>query len=192
MKLKSTSLITVLALAASVLLAQAQAPNNPDPNAPRDPNRDRSRGYEEFRQKMAERLKTSLKVSDDEWSVIQPLIDKVTAKQRDASSSRYGGGGPTRGPGGSPGGGNPPTASGGGGGSNDPSRPERAGSAEREALRAALENESSSPETLKAKLAAVREVHAKSVAELASAREDLRKVLTVRQEATLVSYGILE
>jgi hypothetical protein len=55
-----------------------------------------------------------------------------------------------------------------------------------------LESESTSPETLKAKLAAVREIHAKATTELAAAREDLKKVLTVRQEALLVSYGILE
>ncbi len=193
MKLKSTSLITVLALTASTLLAQAQAPTNPDSNRPG--GGDRSRGYEEFRQKMAERLKTSLKVSDEEWAVIQPLIDKVTTKQRDAGGSRVGGGGPPRGgsggPGGSGGGGGGPQPSS-GGGSSDPSRPERAGSAEREALRAALENEGTSPETLKAKLTAVREVRKKSAAELTEAREDLRKVLTVRQEALLVSYGILE
>ena len=59
-------------------------------------------------------------------------------------------------------------------------------------MRAALENEGTSPETLKAKLTAVREVRKKSTAELADAREELRKVLTVRQEAMLVSYGILE
>lgn len=191
MKLKSTSLITALALTATALLAQGQAPapNSNDPNAQR--GGDRSRNYEEFKQKMAERLKTSLKVSDDEWGIIQPLIEKVTTKQRDAGGSRYGGGGPPRGsggaPGGAPGGGTPPST-----GSSDPSRPERAGTAEREALRTALENESTSPETLKAKLAVVREIRAKATAELTTAREDLKKVLTVRQEALLVSYGILE
>jgi hypothetical protein len=182
MKLKLTSLIAVLALTTPALFAQAPTPgsSNNDPNRSRS---DRPRSYEDFRKMMSERLKTALKVSDEEWSVIQPLIEKVTTKQRDAGGSRFGGG-PSRGPGG-PGGSSS-------GGSSDPTRPERAGMAEREALRVALENESSSPETLKAKLAAVREIHAKSVAELAAAREDLKKVLTVRQEALLVSYGILE
>ena len=185
MKLKSTSLLTALALTATAFLAQGQ-----DPNA--DPNRQRGggpRNYEDFRKMMSDRLKAALKVSDDEWGVIQPLLDKVTTKQRDAGSSRYSGS--SRGAGGPPGGGTPPGGST-SGGSSDPTRPDRAGTAEREALRVALENESTSPETLKAKLAAVREIHAKSVAELAAAREDLKKVLTVRQEATLVSYGILE
>lgn len=188
MKLKSTSLIAALTLSATALLAQGQAPAAPNT----DSNRQRGGGRgnpEDFRKMMADRLKTALKVSDEEWGVIQPLIEKVTTKQRDAGGSRFGGGGFQRGGGGTPGAGNAPTASTGGG---DATRPERAGTAEREALRTALENESTSPETLKAKLAAVREVHAKAVSELASAREELKKVLTVRQEATLVSYGILE
>jgi hypothetical protein len=189
MKIKTTSLAALFALTATALVAQGQAPapGNNDPN--RDRGGDRSRNFEEFRQRMSERLKTSLKVSDEEWGVIQPLIERVTTKQRDASGSRFGGGssrGPG-GPGGSPGGSPQPSS-----GGSDPNRPERAGSAEREALRIALENESTSPETLKAKLAAVRDVRAKSAGELAAAREDLKKVLTVRQEALLVSYGILE
>jgi len=77
---------------------------------------------------------------------------------------------------------------------SDPTRPRaRRATAEREALRTALENEGTSPETLKAKLAAVRgdpqEVGRRNSR---AAREDLQKVLTVRQEALLVSYGILE
>ena len=185
MKLKSTSILTALALAATAFLAHGQDANNNDPNRQR--GGDRSRNPEDFRKMMAERMKTQLKVSDEEWGVIQPLIEKVMSKQRDAGGSRFGGG-PSRGPGGSPGGGTPPAP----GGSSDSNRSERAGTAEREALRAALENESTSPETLKAKLAAVREIRAKATAELAAAREDLKKVLTVRQEALLVSYGILE
>jgi len=44
----------------------------------------------------------------------------------------------------------------------------------------------------KAKLEAVRAAHKKAAAELEQAREDLRKVLTLRQEAALVMVGILE
>jgi hypothetical protein len=133
---------------------------------------------------MNERLKASLKVTDDEWAAIQPLIEKVQAKQRDAMGGRFGGFG--RGPGG-PGG--PGGAGGGGGGGDQPARP---GAAESDALRKALESESTSSDDLKAKLNAVREQRKKSASELASAREDLRKVLTVRQEAALVAAGILE
>ena len=190
MKLHTTSILTALALSATALLAQGQAPapNNNDPNRQRGGNRG---NFEDFRKMMADRLKTSLKVSDEEWGVIQPLIEKVQAKQRDAGGGRFGGGGPGRGRGGdNAGGGNAPTTGSTGGG--DASRPERAGTAEREALRTAVETEGTSPETIKAKLAAVREVQAKSAAELAAAREELKKVLTIRQEAALVNFGILE
>jgi outer membrane murein-binding lipoprotein Lpp len=172
------SILTALALFASVHFVHAQAPA-----APGASNSNRGRGnFEEFRKKMAERLKESLKVSDEEWAVIQPLIEKVTTKQREAMGGR-GFGGASRG---GDRGGNPPAT---GGSSTDPAR---AGSAERDALRSAVEDENTSAAELKAKLTAVREQRKKATAELAEAREELRKVLTVRQEAALVSYGILE
>ncbi len=136
--------------------------------------------FEEIRQRMNERLKTSLKVSDEEWSVIQPLIEKVQAKQRESAGGRFGGFGGRGGRG---------SRGGESAGNEQSSRP---GAAESQALRTALENENTSADELKAKLAAVRESRKKSQAELEAAREDLRKVLTVRQEAALVSMGILE
>jgi Spy/CpxP family protein refolding chaperone len=185
MKTTPTILLTTLALAASTILATAQNAPNPDPNA--RPDRGGRGNPEDFRQRMNERLKSSLKVTDDEWAAIQPLIEKVQAKQREAMGGRFGGFG-GRGPGGDrgPGGGGP---GGGGPGGDQSARP---GAAESDALRKSLENESTSPEELKTKLSAVREQRKKSAAELAAAREDLRKVLTVRQEAALVAAGILE
>jgi Spy/CpxP family protein refolding chaperone len=184
MKTKSNLFLTTLALAASATLAYAQAPQTPQPNDPNRPGGDRTRNFEEFRQRMAERLKTSLKVTDDEWAVIQPLIEKVTTKQREAGGGRgFGGprGSDQRG-----------GAAGSPGGAPSPGGERSSGSPERDALRTALENESASPEELKAKLTALRESKKKATAELEAVREDLKKVLTVRQEATLVSYGILE
>jgi hypothetical protein len=183
--LKLTALAAALAAAVSfhpTLMAQdAPKPDAPKSDAPK-PERggDRRGGTpEEFRQRMAERLKESLKATDEEWTVIQPLLDKVTTKQREAGGSRFGG----FGGGGRRGGGDAPS-----GGEQAP----RPGQAESTALRTALENEATSADDLKAKMAALREFRKKSAAELATAREDLRKVLTVRQEATLVSAGILE
>ena len=66
MKIKSHILLPALALMASAVVASAQ--DRPSP--------------EEFRARMEERLKTSLKVSDDEWKVLQPLIEKVGEKLR--------------------------------------------------------------------------------------------------------------
>jgi Spy/CpxP family protein refolding chaperone len=142
---------------------------------------------EEFLKRMNDRLKTSLKATDEEWTIIQPLLEKVTTKQREAAGSRFGGmrGGPG-GPGGGRGGNN-----GGNNGGGDQG-PRSAGSLASESLRTALENDAVTPAEIKAKLAAVREARKKAAAELAAAREELSKVLSVRQEAALVSNGILE
>ncbi len=169
MKITSKTILASAFLVAAGLFANAQ-----DNNAPGG-----GRGNfnpEEFRARMAERLKTSLKVTDDEWTVLQPLIEKVTTKQRESMAGRFGGFG-GRGSG----------DRGGNGGGGD-----RGGSAESQALREALEKDSTTPEDLKAKLNAVRESRKKATIELAAAREDLKKVVSVRQEAVLFSMGILE
>lgn len=179
--MKSTSklLLTALALSATAVLANAQENENPG----RQRGGDRGNfNPEEFRQRMADRLKTSLKITDEEWTVISPLIEKVQTAQREATAGRFGGfgGGGGRGGDAGPGGGNR-------GGDTT-----RAGAAESQALRTALESESTSPEDLKSKLNALREVRKKGASDLAAARADLQKVVTVRQEAVLVSMGILE
>ena len=175
MKIKSQILLSALALAASAVVATAQDANNQ--NQPdRGERGDRRGNPEEFRQRMADRLKGALKVSDEEWKVLQPMIEKVSAKQREAMGGRFGGGR------GGPGGGDQGGRSDRGGG----------GSPESQALRTALDNESTPPAELKTKLEALRASRSKAAAELAAAREELRKVVSVRQEAVLVSMGMLE
>ena len=177
MKINSNLILPALALMASAVIATAQDNNNPPPG-PGGGGRGNF-NPEEFRTRMEERVKTSLKVTDDEWKVLQPLIEKVQTKQRDSMMGRFGGFGGGRGPGGGgPGGGGP-------GG-------DRPGSAESQALRTALDGESTSADDIKAKLAAVRDQRKKAAAELTAARADLQKVVTVRQEAVLVSMGVLE
>ena len=185
MKMKPTILLSALALAASTLLATAQDTAAPK-DAPKDagannPGGGRQRGGtpEEFMKRMSDALKTSLKVTDEEWTVLKPLIEKAQTAQREAGAGRgFGGrGGPGRG--GDNAGGTPPADT-------------RPGAAESAALRTAIESDSTSADDLKAKLAAVRAVRKKGAADLAVAREELKKVVTVRQEAVLVSMGILE
>lgn len=168
------------------------APPAPEPNGGGGGGR-RGGTPEQFRQRMIERLKTSLKASDEEMTVIQPLVEKVFAKQREAAAgNRFGGGGggprPPRGggdrpPGESPDGAGPERRNWRGGGGETP---------EAQALRDALDKDGTPPSEITAKLTALREQRKKAAAELASAREDLRKVLTVRQEAVLVQTGLLE
>lgn len=137
---------------------------------------------EQFRQRMNDYLKTALKVSDEEWAVILPLLEKVQNKQRESMGGRLSMAGIRRG--GQGGQGGPGGAA---------ARPfGRSSSPEADALKAALENEAAAPADIKAKLEALRESRKKSAAELEQAREELRKVLTQRQEATLVLSGILD
>jgi len=187
--MKMTQLTSAIASLAFALLfpvpcSLAQEPTpapsaTPAANSPADPARPPGDRMEQFRQRMNEFLKTSLKVSDEEWAVILPLLEKVQSKQREALTGRFSAlGGGRRG--------------GDRGGQPGANRPDRPVSAETDALKAALESESTSPADIKAKLEAVRAARKKAEAELDQAREDLRKVLTQRQEATLVMVGILE
>jgi hypothetical protein len=175
-------------LAATVLtcisIANAQ---DATPAAGNGGNRRGNFNPEEFRQRMDDRLKTALKVTDDEWAVIKPLVDKVNTV-RASGGGGFGGRGGGRGPGGGTAGGAAPAA-------GQPAAPgggNRGGSPESQALRAALDSESSTPDDIKAKLAAVRDARKKNAAALDAARTDLRKVLTLRQEAVLVSMGMLD
>jgi len=128
----------------------------------------------QFRQQRLDRLKEQLGPTDDEWKVLQPKIEKVM----DAQQAGFGGFGGRRGGGG-----------GGGGADNTPQTPIAKASSE---LRTLLENKDASADDIKAKLAALREARAKSRTELEDARKALKEVLTQRQEAVLVTNGMLE
>jgi len=161
---------------------------------------DRASRMAEFRQRMDDRLKTALKATDDEWTVIQPLLDKVNEAQMATMAGRFGGmrrmfgggrGGRNGGNGGTAPGGSPaasPAADNGGnrgfrGGQSSP---------EAEALQTALDSDGTSTDDIKAKLQALRDTRKKAEANLEEARENLKKVLTLRQEATLVEMGLLD
>ena len=58
-------------------------------------------------------------------------------------------------------------------------------------LETTLENESASADTIKEQLTALRAARVKAQQELAAAQQDLRQILTVRQEAVLVLNGLL-
>ena len=134
----------------------------------------------EFQKRMMERVREQLEVkSDDEWKVIEPRVAKVMEARRDAS---MGGGFGGRG-------GRPPGGGGDqGGGGRSPFGGEP--SPEAEALRKAVEAKAPAEE-IKAKLAKFREVKKVNEANLAKAQDELKKVLSLRQEATAVMSGLL-
>lgn len=156
---------------------------------------ERQRGnfnLDEMRARMAERMRELLDVkNDDEWKLIQARLEKVQEAQREVRSlsgnmgllfSRGGeqggqGGGDNNrgrgpgGPGGSPFGGTPNPDS--------------------EAFSKAVQNKAPTEE-LKQRMARVREARKNAEAKYEKSADDLRQVLTVRQEATLVAIGLLK
>jgi hypothetical protein len=147
--------------------------------------------FEEFRQRMMDNYRERLEIKgDDEWKAIQPLIEKVSEARRDVA---FGGGGFGfgRGGGGRRGGGNNDAQA---NGTNQGGRrgfPGGEPSPEAEELQKAIDS-NASKEELKTKLAKVREARKEKEAKLAKAQEDLKKVLTVKQEATAVLMGLLQ
>ncbi|NJL31712.1 MAG: hypothetical protein HC898_08810 [Phycisphaerales bacterium] len=127
---------------------------------------------------MAERMKENLEATDEEWTLLQPLLEKVQTLQMQARGGQgmMGGrrGGPEAGP--------PP----------GDARSNNAVAKIQQELRALLENKDADPAQIKTKLEALRSAREKQKAELTTAQQALREVLSQRQEAQLVMMGILE
>jgi hypothetical protein len=145
---------------------------------------------EQMRQRMMERYKEAFGVTkDDEWKVIQDRITKVNDARRDVG---FGGGmGMMRQRQGGPGG---PGGDQGGANQGNQDRQRRFGgepSAEAEALQKAIDAKASNDE-LKAKMTAYRDARKAKQAKLQAAQEDLRKVLSVRQEAVALQMGLAD
>ena len=131
----------------------------------------------QFRQRMQEMMKEQLGATDEEMKVLQPKIEKVMTAQRDARGGGFGFGGGRRGRGGD-----------GGGGSDQAQSPVAKASAD---LRSAVEAKASDEE-IKGKLQALRDARAKAREDLAAAQKELQEVVTSKQEAVLVMYGMLD
>lgn len=138
-----------------------------------------------------ERYREQLEIKgDDEWKLIQERIEKVLQAQRDSRIIGFGvggfGGAARRGgaAGQADAGANPS-------GGNRAGRQGTQSNPDVAALQAALDSKAT-PEEIKQKLAKVRESLKVKEATLAKAQEDLRKVLSVRQEAVAVLLGLLK
>lgn len=175
---KINQLLAIVAVAAALLSvnnAMAQGRGNFDP--------------EQLRQRMMDRYRETLEVKgDDEWKLISERVKKVMDARTEIGFAGMGFGG---GFGGRPGGERPP----GGDGNNAGGEPRRRfgpePSAEEQALQAAIEAKAPADE-IKAKLAKVREVRKAKEAKLEQAQEELKKVLSVKQEAAAVLGGLLK
>ena len=169
MRLSTLVAAVVLAMASVSALGQTP-PNQPQGRANRgnfDP--------QQFRQRMEDRLKEQLGVTDDEWKALQPKVEKVMDAQRDAMGGRGMFRGGRRG--------SDPNAN------TGPTTPVQEKARE---LQTTLENKDAKPEEIKAALIAYRDARTKARADLTKAQDELRELLTTRQESVLVMMGMLD
>ena len=124
---------------------------------------------EGFRKQGEKHAQDGLGATDDEWKVIVPKLEKVQAILTQLNASR-------------------------GGIVIAATHPvEESEVAKRsKALVAALHNKDAKPQDLADALKACREARSKAQEEFEKARKALKEILTARQEATLVTTGVLE
>jgi hypothetical protein len=115
------------------------------------------------RQMAIEGLRNQLRVSDQEWAVVKPRLQVVYDLVRPAFP---------------------------GAGRNEPPKTELE-QRSRE-LREVLQGDNPAVDQIKAKLTAFRAAKEKSNQQLAAARQALRQIMNLRQEAVLVVNGLLE
>lgn len=190
---RSKLIVATLGLAMCAPLAMGQ--DNAPGGAGREGGRQRGEGqgqgqwggggerpnFEQMRERMNQQLKEDLKATDEEWQAIQPAMEKVQRLQMQTRGGFGWAGGRRGGPGGPGGAGGP--------GADMQSNPVSEASRN---LQQALEDQNTSPEVLKQRLDALRAAREKARTELTTAQGELRELLTVRQEAVLVSRGTLE
>jgi hypothetical protein len=149
---------------------------------------------EQMRQRMMERYKEAFGITDEAgWKIIQEKITKVNEARREVG---FGGGmgmmgrrqGGPGGPGG-PGGDQAGAAQ--GGGQDRQRRPAMDQNPEAEALQKAIEAKASDDELTK-KMTAYRDSRKAKQAKLTAAQEDLRGLLTVRQQAVALQMGLVD
>jgi Spy/CpxP family protein refolding chaperone len=142
---------------------------------------------QEMQARMMNALRERFEVTDDEeWKLISERVLKVSELRR-STGAGVGGFGARP-----PGAGGGDRSSGGGGGGGDQGRGQRpgGGSPELAALSSAVRDKLPDAE-IKTRLERLRETRKDNEAKLAKAQEELRAVLSIRQEAIAVVFGLL-
>lgn len=142
---------------------------------------------EQMQKMMSDRFKEQLEIGDEEWTVIGPKVMKVV------TSSSQSSGNPMRMMMGRPGMQGGPDMQG---------RPPRnrmpgnfgqsAADESMQDLQKLLEDKNADTKKIKQQVTKVRKAKEKSQRESASAKRELRELLTIRQEAILISMGLLD
>ena len=185
--MKVNQLLAICGIATALFLSAGSVSaqnDNGGPGGPGGPGGFRNMDPAQRQQFFMNNIKDQLGYTNDtEWNAVQPLVQKVFDAQRDARS-----GGMGRMFRGNRGGGNGTNANAGGGG--------RGGfggtpSPEAEALQKAIDDNAPKAQ-VKAALAKYQASQKTKQANLVTAQENLRKVLTTKQEAQATLMGLLE
>jgi len=134
-------------------------------------------GREAFQQAQLKRLKDLMGSTDEEWKVLEPRLQKVQDLLRDSGSRSALGSGRGR--------------RGGFGGAVSPDTPMTPVQEAAKELQDSLGSKDASADEVKAKLTALREARNKLQSDLQRAQDQVRELLTARQEAVLVMAGML-
>lgn len=197
--MKLNRIVSVVALGAACLLSVggALAQNNTPPaaggapGAPAAPGGGQGGGRRngggpggfdpaQMRERMMNNIKENLGFKDDEWTAVQPLVQKVMDARRNIGGGM---GGMFRRPGGGGPGGDNGGRRGGGPFGGEPSP-------EAEALQKAVDDNAPAAQ-LKAALERFRTARKDNEAKLQAAQDDLRKVLTTKQEAAAALMSLV-
>ncbi|HEX7009692.1 MAG TPA: hypothetical protein VF184_06900 [Phycisphaeraceae bacterium] len=159
------------------------------PRGPRGEGREfRQRDPEQMRQRFYQQIKEQLQSSDEEWAVIQPRLEKVWELQRQSRGMRgmmmWRGRGEGEGRFGGP----PRGREDQGPQADEPPVAART----RELAELLRGQDDPQPDQIRTALDALREARQQQEQELAQARQELRELLSLRQEATLVLMGLLD
>lgn len=183
----------ILSTATGSVLAQNDAPQAPQAGGGGQGGSGGRQGRgnwdpEQMRQRMMERIREQLAVKDDaEWGLIEARIKKIN-EARPGMGRGFGGfGGGPGGPGGAGGPGGPGGPGGGRQGRGGFGQP----NPDAEALQTALDS-GASADDIKAKLATYRASAKQKEAQLEKAQDELRQLLSVKQEARAVLLGLLK
>ena len=185
--MKVNQLLTICGVAAVLMLGagtvSAQNDNGGGGGGGGGGGRFRNMDPAQMQQMMMDRYRQELNFTNDtDWNAVQPLIQKVADARRDVGfggigrmfgRNRGGGGGGNGGPGGGRGGFGPQP------------------SPEAEALQKAIDDNAPTAQ-VKDALAKYEASQKAKQAKLVQAQEDLRKVLTTKQEAQATLLGLLQ
>ena len=184
--MRLTQRLLILALTAAMCIPAgdllAQGSNTTNTGSDNGGSGRRNRGNfdpAQFQQRMMENIRSKLALTNDEWAAVQPLVQKVFDARRETMAGGFRMGG-------RPGGGEGNPSAGGENRASSAFKP----SPEAEALQKVLDDKCPSAE-VKNMLEKYRASRKDKEGKLAAAQEDLRKVLSVRQEAQAALLGLL-